>query len=494
VGQAHPRGRLSAAYDGRVNTGGPDPALTPRPAPMNPFLSPTRLSPTRLSPTRLSSVGRRSVGGLLLVVGLSAGTLLGGCSTALPTTRSPSATSAVPTTQLNAPRPSVTREEALGALLAARADAVRTRDRAAFLATLDNPASGFGLRQLTMFDNLSRLPLATFSYGTPEPAPALGADRVAQVGPDAWVSRVAGRYSLAGFDTIPREFESYFTVVRRAAAWKLADDTDGGTQPQLWDISNFTVLRSPTTLVVGSGPVSRLRPYLALGDTAVPRVSRVWTVPWKRRVVLVVPATAAQMAEQLGQSPGSVDQVAAVTDGPFDSMGRAGADRVVINPRAFASLQRRGQQVVVTHESTHVAIRSTTDRPVPLWLSEGMADFVGYRDVGVSRQQVAAALLDRVRARKGPTGLPAAADFDPSRTTIAPTYNAAWLAINRIVDRYGQAALVRFYLRVATSPDPSAPPGDADANTQAAFSSVLHTSEAAFTRDWLGYLRSLAAS
>jgi hypothetical protein len=439
---------------------------------------------------------RRTCAAVLAVVavGLGAGSCSGGSSTG------PSATSAATTpstsaaTRQNAADPSAGREDALAALLARRATALRTRDLAGFLATLDDPTSGFGLRQRALFDAVSKLPLAAFSYGTPQPAPALGAARVAEIGPQAWVSKVSGSYELAGFDTNPRSFEAYFTVVHRAAGWRLADDSDGGTQPQIWDIPSFTVLRSRTTLVVGEGPASRLRPYLALGDTAVPRVSRVWGTRWNAHVVLVVPGTIAQLGEQLSQDPASLAQVAAVTDGPFDATGRAGADRIFVNPHAFAGLQPRGQQVVVTHESTHVAIRSTTDRPVPLWLSEGMADFVGYRDAGASRQQVAAALLQRVRSGHGPTALPSAADFDPSRTTIAPSYNAAWLAVNRIVDRFGLPALVRFYRTAATSPDPSAPAGDPEANTAAAFVSVLHVSEASFTQDWLAYLRHLAAS
>jgi hypothetical protein len=261
---------------------------------------------------------------------------------------------------------------------------------------------------------------------------------------------------------------------------------------QAWDLPSFTVVRSSTTLVMGTGPASRLRPYLALGNLAVKRVDAVWTAPWHSRLVLVVPGTAAQMAEQVGQDKGSVAQVAAVTDGPFDARGRAGADRVVVNPAAFATLQDRGKQVVVTHEATHVAIRSTTDRPVPLWLSEGMADYVGYRDVGATRRQGAAALLTRVRAGTGPKALPAAGDFDPSRTTIAPSYNAAWLAVNRIVDRYGRAALVRFYLAAATTPAGSSTAPDPDEATAAAFDSVLGTTQAAFTKQWLAYLQTLA--
>lgn len=430
--------------------------------------------------------------GSVLVGVLVAFVVLTGCSTTDSPPDGPSSSS-TSSSQQNAPAPSLAREDALATLLSQRAAAVRAHDRSAFVATLDDATSGFGLRQLAQYDALTKLPLGTFTYGTPEPAPALSAERAAQLGPDAWVSRVPGRYSLAGFDTATREFESYFSVVRRGAEWKLVDDTDGGTQVQLWDLPSFTVVRSATTLVIGSGPHSRLRPYLTLGNLAVTRVDAVWTAPWNSRLVLVVPATAAQMAEQVGQDKDGVEQVAAVTDGPFDLQGRAGADRVVINPGAFANLQSRGKQVVVTHEATHVAIRATTNRPVPLWLSEGMADYVGYRDIGATRRQVAAALLDKVRAGTGPKALPSAGDFDPSRTTIAPSYNAAWLAVNRIVDRYGGSALVRFYLAAATKTDPSSSAGtDPDTNTAAAFASELRTSQAAFTKEWLAYLKTLA--
>src|SRR5690242_17885700 len=64
-------------------------------------------------------------------------------------TPSPSASVAPSTsTQQNAPEPAGTREDELAELLAARAAAVRGHDRAAFAATLADPSSGFGLRQL----------------------------------------------------------------------------------------------------------------------------------------------------------------------------------------------------------------------------------------------------------------------------------------------------------------------------------------------------------
>lgn len=427
----------------------------------------------------------------LLVLGLSAG-CAGSGEEAAPKTSATRTQSPASTSQQNAAEPTITREQSLQELLEGRAAAVRTRNRQAFAASLDNPRSAFGLRQLALFDNLVRLPLGTFDYGTPEPAPALGQDRIKQLGPEAWVSRIRCRYTLKGFDRSPRSYETHLTVVRRGDVWKLADDSDGGTQTQLWDLPGMRVLQSPTTLVVGSAKSAHLEGFLRMGDRAVARVSKVWKRPWGARLVLVVPADTDQMAAQLGQQSAEVDQVAAVTDGPLEADGRAGADRIVVNPQAFARLQNSGQQVVITHETTHVAIRATTNRPVPLWLSEGMADYVGYSGLDIGRAQIAAPLMGLVRAGKGPKALPAEVDFDPSRSTIAPSYNAAWLAVSLIAETYGQSRLVSFYEHAATQADPSAGPGDPDRVTGEAFAQVLGVSAPEFTRSWLAYLDRLA--
>src|SRR3954447_26215852 len=95
-----------------------------------------------------------------LVVGV-----LSGCTGDPPGAATPSSTSGTSpaNTLQDAPSPStssstsVTREGALAALLSARAAAVRDRDRTAFAATLDDPSSGFGLRQLAQYDALAKL-------------------------------------------------------------------------------------------------------------------------------------------------------------------------------------------------------------------------------------------------------------------------------------------------------------------------------------------------
>jgi hypothetical protein len=384
-------------------------------------------------------------------------------------------------------------------LLHARGRAVQARDKAAWMATVDDPASSFGRRQSLMFDNLMLLPDAGFSYDDPVPAPALTRARARVIGgPQTWVGQSQGHYALAGFDRAPRTFAVTFTFVLRPDGWRVADDTDGPTTRQVWDLPGLRVVRGVTSLVVGNDSPAHMRSYRDQADAGVARVTAVWGPRWSSHVVLVTPATAAQFAALLGRTGDrGLDQVAAVTEGSTVPGARSGGDRVVINPTTFGDLRPEGRRVVITHELTHVAVRSSTTRAAPLWLSEGLADYVGYLDLGLPRSRVAAPLLARVRAGTAPRRLPTDADFDPARTRIAPAYAAAWLACSRLADRYGQSRLVAFYRAVA-GPDPAAAPaadhGTPDAETARAFGSVLGTTQQAFVSSWLSYVTELGRS
>lgn len=386
------------------------------------------------------------------------------------------------------------RDDALRGLLRERAAAVLAHDRKRFAATLDDPGSAFGRRQLEAFAALDRLPLKVFTYGGAEPAPELSAQRLGVLGAAAWVARVPGSYSLRGYDAGQRTYESYFTVVHRDGVWRIADDRDGGTQQQMWDLPGLRVVADGHVLVAGNAPQSSLRSYLRLGQQAVKDVAAVWKATWPRRLVVVAARTPAQARDQLAVEQADLGQVAAVTDGPQSpETGLSLADRIVLNPGAFARLRPTGQQVVLSHEATHVAVRASAGGQVPTWLSEGFADYVGYRPVGLPRRAVAAELLKQVRAGKVPTTLPGDSAFDPARSTIAPSYNGAWLAMCLIADRWGQGRLASFY-RAAAGPNSGGQLSAARvaARTDRAFSQVLGTSTRAFTARWRSYLVSLA--
>ncbi len=387
-----------------------------------------------------------------------------------------------------------TRMAAAQVLLSSRAAAVKARNKRAWMATVDVPGSAFGGRQSVAYDNLIRLPLGQFSYGTVQLAPALAAARGRQVGPKAWVATVPGTYSLAGFDRVPRSFEATYTLVQRPGGWRIADDTDGATAFQLWDLPGLKVLRGGSGIVIGNAPEARMRAYSAIADSAVRRVRGVWGTDWNAHVVLVTPSTRAEFARLLLRSGDKeLDQVAAVAQGVIDPGRRAQGDEVVINPKAFTALQPAGRRVVITHEVTHVAARSSTTSPVPTWLSEGMADYVGYSGLDLPRERVASGLLSLVRAGKGPKALPAAADFDPSRTTIAPAYSGSWLAVSRLVDLYGRARVVAFYRAIAGSPTVDrAVRIDPDARAASAFPQSFGVTESQFVDGWKRYLQTLA--
>jgi hypothetical protein len=402
------------------------------------------------------------------------------------------------TTQAASSVPSVDEEgariTAAQDLLSARAAAVKTHNKRAWMATVDLPGSPFGGRQSVVFDNLIKLPLGQFSYGTVQLAPAPGSARVWQVGPKAWVATVSGTYSLAGYDRAPRSFEATYTLVQRSGGWRIADDADGATSLQVWDLPGMRVLRGRSALVIGNAPEARMRDYDAIADSAVRRVSGVWGTDWNSHVVIVTPSTTEEFAELLSRSADDgLDQVAAITQGEIEPGERSQGDRVVINPKAFTALQRNGRRVVITHELTHVATRSSTTGPVPIWLSEGLADYVGYSGLDLPRARIASELLTLVRQGKGPKALPTTADFDPARTKIAPFYSASWLAVSRLVDIYGQARVISFYRAIAGSltVDQSVQL-DPDVVAAQAFPKIFGVTETHFVDGWKRYLRTLA--
>jgi len=379
-------------------------------------------------------------------------------------------------------------------LLSARAAAVKARSKSSWMATVDLHGSAFRGHQSLEFDNLIKLPLGEFSYGAVHLAPALTATRSRQVGPKAWAATVTGTYSLAGFDRAPQSFEATYTLVHRPGGWRIADDTDGATSMQMWDLPGLTVLRGKSGLVIGNALQARMRDYSTIADSAVRQVSGVWGTNWNSHVVLVTPSTNEEFARLLLRSSDKgLDQVAAITQGVIEPGRRAQGDRVVINPKAFTALRPIGRRVVITHELTHVAARSSTTRSVPIWLTEGMADYVGYSGLHLPRERVASGLLALVRAGKGPTALPREVDFDPFRTKIAPSYSGAWLAVSRLVDLYGQGKVVAFY-RVVASATTSGRVAqlDPDVTAAAAFPRSFGVTEAQFVDGWRRYLRALA--
>ncbi len=395
--------------------------------------------------------------------------------------------------------PSLSREPPVDAaerMLRARAAALNARAREGWLARVAGPP--LRGQQGQMFDRMRSMGVTGLRLVS---VTGLSPDRAATtswtpstISPASTV-RAGARfaYRLAGFDTADRTFDVDLSL-------RLAPSVDAEPQvvawaphgrPQPWDLPHLTVRRSATSLVLASSR-ELAADLFARAETAQSHVAAIWG--HSRPAVWVAPTTDTEAALLLGRDPadpGALRDVAAVTDGPLVAGRPAGADRIVIVPGAWRSLAGGGRDIVATHELTHVVVRGSTTSAVPLWLSEGFAEFVAYRTVALPERDIVRPALE-VAGRSGlPTDLPPASDFDPAAGRVPAAYGLSLLVVRTLAERDGVAALVRFYREVAdpvegsgSTPVPSPDGGDQQHAVDQALVSSLLTNRATLVRAW----------
>jgi hypothetical protein len=348
-----------------------------------------------------------------------------------------------------------------------RAAAVLDRDRAAFERT--------GAR--SWFENLRAVPLAGWSY------------RVTALhrSGDTATADAELSYRVQGYDQAPVTVDRTLNLSLDAGGrWYVDAEKPAEKAPQqLWDQGEVTVVRGTHSMVLGVGQSGEaLHSYADLADRAVPAVSEAWGTGWSRHVVVLVPRSLQDMAGLLGSPASAYRGIAAVTTGETGAPARAPADRIIVNPDAYGVLGPLGKQVVLTHETTHVATRSDTTPATPLWLSEGYADWVGYRGSGRTPSQVAPELSEAVSAGDVPDALPADRDFGFSGDAagLARAYEGGWMACRMIAERWGEVRLGEFYRSVGTHKERAGAVEDA-------MKSVLETTPERFSAQWRDYLR-----
>jgi hypothetical protein len=393
------------------------------------------------------------------------------------------------------PDPRTARERGVRALLDARAAAVMARDRVAFLAGVWPGDPAFAERQGALFDNLAGVPLGSWDYeldSRSERGPNPDLDARYGVG-QWWAPDVVLTYAIAELDPEPTYAPQRLTFVRVGDGWTVASDSDfeaAGltTTRSLWDGGPVVSHRGEHSLVLGHPGSERLLRQVAAGiDEAVPRVTGVWGSDWSQKVVAFVPDDQEELDRMLGGST-DLTRIAAVataelTDlqGGYHPVG----NRVMINPPNYAKLGRLGRQVVLTHETAHVATRRATGPDVPTWLVEGLADYVGYLDVDVPLATAARETSASVRDGWLPEALPANEEFDGGNPALPRAYESSWLAFRLLVDTYGLEPTLAFYRSVGASRD-----AGVQAAVEQALVAELGTTTAAFTSLWRDHLSS----
>jgi hypothetical protein len=323
--------------------------------------------------------------------------------------------------------------------------AVRHRDPAAAAAL----AGGSGVGQLRgVVRNAGALHVAGFSLRY-----------VAQTGAvtssGGWAADVATTWRFAGFDRRAVHLEVRVRFAPAARGLRITGIGGGDRRSPLWLSGPLQVRRTPTSLVLVAGTAARADHVAALARRAVPQVRRVLPT-WPGGLVVEVPASQAGLDAALGASSGAYSGIAAVTTTVDGSRSRRSPSHVFLDPEVFDPLGSRGAQVVLTHETTHVAT-DAANSPAPTWLVEGFADYVALRAQRLPLSITAARISALVHRGGVPRRLPADEEFAVGAPHLEARYESAWLACRLLAQDGGQQALVAFYRAVdagrATAPE-----------------------------------------
>lgn len=341
------------------------------------------------------------------------------------------------------------------ALLGQRATAMLDGDRKAFLATVDPSSSAFVRRQGLLFDGFQRLGLSEYRLDLgSRPWPELTTDREIVrygAGAEPTVLHIEETYALTRFDEQPALEDLFLTFVRRPDGWRVASDSDLDdltmySGRKLWEFGPLATRTSEHFLYVSHpdllGPAQSV---LNAAEEALEAVSAQWPLDWNERVVIVAPSTTEELG-RLIQATFDLDVfVAFAASGvdrarDWDLVGH----RILLNWPNFSRFDESTQLSVLTHELLHVATREYSGPLVPIFVEEGVAEWVtGHDSASLLAGQVQNGLFDRE--------LPLDHEFiSGSDAVILSAYQESSAAIRYAAERFGDDAVAEFYRELGT--------------------------------------------
>lgn len=310
---------------------------------------------------------------------------------------------------------------ALDRALDARARVVRRGDAEAF-ARLVGGGAGFRDRQATWFGNLGRLPVARLSYRV-DPGSLVRDGRTYRV-------TVEESLQLAGYDAAPVTSQGRYRfapVPRHPGRLVLTAVTEA--EPQPWDTGPVEVREGRGVLgVFDPGSVDQAFALIASVEDGIAAVSAAVPYDWSRTVVVYAlsdPVFLDGLEDVPGDDPGDLDAVA---------FPAGEGTRFVLNPR-MVDRPGRERDRLVRHELTHVAV-GTRDDDVPVWLSEGIAEYVSVRPLAPEDRRIPEAAV--AAAEAGVADLPDDATFNDDDSDAH--YGIAWWAVEYVAEAYGEDA------------------------------------------------------
>jgi hypothetical protein len=326
------------------------------------------------------------------------------------------------------------------------------------MATVADLSPAFVNRQRKLFDAVVSVPISSYELVAKwdrlgDMARPTDVARYPEAGAVA-IPVTEERYRIKGFDRAPAVEDLYLTFVEVGGRWLVAEDSDLAdvglrSTRHLWEQRAVEARRAPHLLLLshpcpsGAPCPAQAHDYLGLAQTALRRVGHYWTQPWDKRLVMMVPDDPAELKAMI-QATFDIENFVAFAYSTVDVEEglRYTGHRILVNPPGFTGRSAATVVEILAHEMLHVATRSVSGPFLPVWVDEGLADYVGS-----DASPTALAFFDERVAQGLFTGvLPEDYRFTTGTADqIYFSYQSAQSAVRFFISRYGLGTFERFY-------------------------------------------------
>jgi hypothetical protein len=328
-------------------------------------------------------------------------------------------------------------------ILNQRVRAVRHRDIDLFLRRVDHGSKGLMARQRRYFRNLVQLPLSSYGYRVLDQQ-WVGLAVPRRWGEDVHIPRVQLTMQLSGYDAVPvQRIVGFVFSFRKGRATIVSDRTSTGKAlyegtPAPWDLTAITVRQDRGVLgIFDNGMRTAAGTITGTVRDGIDQIDRALPFTWSGRVVVYSVQNPGVLASFTDVPGGSLDHLGALTFPTYAETGRSqvASTRMLLLPSSVHA----GQPFlgrITRHELSHVAI-GVRDDGAPAWLSEGIAEYLGARDVTQHDRIIPTTALSRAQTED--SGMPVSKTFN--NTDQEWHYSLSWMACDYIADRLGESRL-----------------------------------------------------
>ena len=328
-------------------------------------------------------------------------------------------------------------------ILKQRVRAVLDRDVALFLRRVDHDDKALMARQRRYFRNLVQLPLATLDYRVLDQQWE-GLIPAKRWGEDVHAPKVRLTMQLEGYDAIPVERTVGFVFAFPKGRGMIVSDRAGNGKPLFegapapWDLTAITVREEPGVLgIFDRGTAPSAPTVTAAVRNGIDQIERALPFAWSGNVVVYNVQSSNVLASFTDVPGGTLDHLGALTFPTYarNAPSQVASTRLLVMPSSV----RAGQPFlgrITRHELSHVAI-GIRDDGAPVWLSEGIAEYLGAREIPLRDRIIPTSAL--TRARTEDSEMPVSHSFND--TDQEWHYALSWMACDYVADYFGESRL-----------------------------------------------------